>query len=133
MLKHVARYHDDMDYYINKNVDIKELERFSQDIEQCRKELAELEQAIYKRYNELSQVYYKHVVNHNKNRNRYSTDKRVTIEVSLQKESYIDGVKQKSEHVNGKSKSFSYIDKKQAEQYAADLSKEYQATIDKTF
>lgn len=133
MLKHVARYHEDMDYYINKNVNVKELERFSLDIEQCRKELAELEQAIYKRYNELSQVYYKHVVNHNKNRNRYSTDKRVTIDVSLQKESYIDGVKQKSEHVYGKSKSFSYQDKKQAEQYAADLAKEYHATIDKTF
>jgi hypothetical protein len=118
-LRYLSRYADDKDYYITKNCDLNSLMNIQKDIENARKELAQLEMDIFNRVQQIqSIVHYKEIVC------RRDKSYKGNIELKVYVNEYMvqDGVRlEKNNSVYGTHKQFKGNEKKQAIEYANQL------------
>jgi hypothetical protein len=126
-LRYLSRYIDDKTYYIAKNCDFNSLMSIQKDIENARKELAQLEMDIFNRVQQIQNiVHYKEIVCIRSKSYKGNIELKVYINEYMAQ----DGIRlEKTNSVYGTHKQFRGNEKKQAIAYANELKSKHHHPI----
>ena len=113
-LKYLARIENESSYYIEKQFEFKSLTNLYKECEEAEKQIQDFKKRIMVQYNAATQTVERIKVIALRNKNEYSNDKRVKINVQVRKVKVLNGVEVTNDYIYGDSKEFSYQDKSEA-------------------